>query len=156
MTATQFWELAANVSFALAAPYAIILFMYEKKKEQRQKNEAMYQALAGEYARFAQLLISNADLRLRTDPVPDLELTPDQRERKKIIFEVLVALFEQAFILVYRPKMDGRAARHWMTWQDYILFWCKRPDFREVLPELLPGEDPEFVDYIKKIAKLEA
>ncbi|MCE9507448.1 MAG: hypothetical protein K8R48_03920 [Alphaproteobacteria bacterium] len=151
----EFWSFAANVSLALGAPYALILFVYEKNKERDAENEEMYQALAEEYAKFSNLLIQNADLRLRTDPVPDAQLTPDQKERKKVIFDLLVALFEQAFILVYEEKMDKQSKRLWTTWEDYILFWCNRPDFRAFLPELLPGEDPEFVAYIRKIAKLE-
>jgi hypothetical protein len=159
MTAAEFaafWSLTANISLALGGPYALILFMYEKSKENKLKNEEMYQELAEEYAKFSNLLINNADLRLRTDPVPDSQLTPDQKERKKVIFDLLVALFEQAFILVYETKMDKQSQRLWSTWEDYIIFWCNRPDFRAFLPELLPGEDPEFVAYIRKIAKLNA
>lgn len=155
MTALEWWGLAANVILVLSAPYAIALYMYEQYKEREAIDEETYQNLSEEYAKFAHLLIENADLRLRTDPVPDHELTPDQKERKKIIFEMLISLFEQAFILVYEEKMDKRAKRLWTTWEDYILFWCYRPDFRAVLPELLPGEDEEFVRYLKKIAKLE-
>lgn len=154
MTAAEFWELASYIVVALGAPYAVVLFMYEKKKELQIEHEEIYQALAEEYAKFSQLLIANADLRLMTDPVPDHQLTPDQKERKKIIFDVLVALFERAFILVYEEKMDKQTSRLWATWEDYIAFWCKRSDFRAQLPELLFGEDPDFVAYIQKIAGL--
>lgn len=154
MTGLDWWTLAANITLVLSAPYAILLYMYEQHKEREAQNEEMYQNLAEEYAKFANLLIANADLRLRTAPVPDTDLTPDQKERKKIIFEMLIGLFEQAFILVYEAKMDRQSKRLWTTWEDYILFWCNRPDFRAALPELLPGEDEEFVAYIKKIAQL--
>ncbi len=30
--------------------------------------------------------------------------------------------------------------------------WCRRPDFRALLPSLLEGEDPEFQSYITQIA----
>jgi hypothetical protein len=30
--------------------------------------------------------------------------------------------------------------------------WCNRADFRAMLPVLLLGEDPEFADYIQKLA----
>jgi hypothetical protein len=151
----DFWAVAANITLVLSAPYALILYMYERYKEHKTDNEEMYQELAEEYAKFSHLLIENADLRLRTDTVPDSQLTPDQKERKKIIFDLLVAIFEQAFILVYEDKMDRQTQRLWSTWEDYIVFWCSRPDFRAFLPELLPGEDPEFVAYIRKVAKLD-
>lgn len=150
----DFWMLMANISVAFSAPYALILFMYEKHKEKDLKNEEMYQKLAEEYAKFSNLLIENADLQLLTDPVPDAVLSPDQKERKRCIYELLVALFEQAFILVYEDKMDKQTKRLWMTWEDYMIFWCDRPDFRAALPEMLKGEDPEFADYIRKLAEL--
>jgi hypothetical protein len=30
--------------------------------------------------------------------------------------------------------------------------WCRRPDFCAMLPQLLQGEDDDFVNYIKRIA----
>jgi hypothetical protein len=30
--------------------------------------------------------------------------------------------------------------------------WCERPDFHASQPKLLRGEDPDFVDYLKRIA----
>jgi hypothetical protein len=36
----------------------------------------------------------------------------------------------------------------WQTWEDYIDFWLKKEDFRKVVPELLSGEDPDFVGYM--------
>ena len=155
MTTLEFWSLAANISLAFSAPYALFLFVYEKNKERDIKNEEMYQALAEEYTKFSNLLIDNADLQIMTNPIADDKMTASQKERKKVILDLLVALFERAFILVYEKKMDRQSQRLWMTWEDYILFWCKRSDFRAVLPELLPGEDPEFVAYISKVAGLE-
>ncbi len=150
----QFWEVASYVVTVFGLPYAILLFWYQSYKEQQLENEELYQALAEEYAKFAHLLIENADLRLMTDPVPDDKLTPEQTERKKVIFDVLVALFERAFILVYEDKMDKQTKRLWATWEDYIIFWCKRDDFRKILPDLLNGEDPDFSAYIKRAAKI--
>jgi hypothetical protein len=33
--------------------------------------------------------------------------------------------------------------------------WCRRPDFCTMLPQLLQGEDPDFVACITRIAKEE-
>lgn len=148
----EMWEMASYVVTVFGLPYAILLFGYQSYKERQIENEELYQALAEEYAKFANLLIENADLRLMTDPVKEEVLTPEQVERKKIIFDMLVALFERAFILVYEENMDKQTKRLWATWEDYIIFWCKRDDFRKILPELLVGEDPDFSGYIKKAA----
>ena len=61
-----------------------------------------------------------------------------------MLFEILVSIFERAYILVYEERMGRQSARLWSTWEDYMRAWCRRGDFREVLPQLLEGEDPDF------------
>jgi hypothetical protein len=38
---------------------------------------------------------------------------------------------------------------------SYMREWCRREDFRNALPLLLRGEDPEFQDYIRRVAEEE-
>lgn len=150
----QMWEMASYVVTVFGLPYAIAMVMLDNFKERQLENEELYQSLAEEYAKFANLLIQNADLQLTTGCVPEEKLTPEQKERKAIIFDMLVALFERAYILVYEERMDKQTKRLWATWEDYIKFWTKRDDFRKVLPGLLVGEDADFVSYMKKAAGL--
>ena len=150
----QAWEMASYVVTVIGLPYALAMVMIDNYKERQLENEELYQKLAEEYAKFANLMIENADLRLMTGHIPEAELSPEQVERKKIIFDMLVALFERAYILVYEEKMDRQTKRLWATWEDYIKFWCRRDDFKRMLPELLVGEDPDFSGYIRKAAGL--
>ena len=80
-------------------------------------------------------------------------MEPEQIERKRIVFDILISLFERAFILLYEEDMDARTRRHWSSWEDYIRFWFRRPDFRAALEELLDGEDPDFQRYMRQVAK---
>jgi hypothetical protein len=150
------WEVASYVVTVVGFPFAIVMFALENYKERKLEGEELYQKLAEEYAKFAKLLIDNADLQLMTGTVPEAALSPEQKERKKIIFDMLVALFERAYLLVYEEKMDKQTKRLWATWEDYIKFWCRRADFKTELPELLVGEDPDFSGYIRKMAGLPA
>jgi hypothetical protein len=147
----QFWELASYVVTVVALPFAIIVFLLERKKERQNEEEELYQELTDEYAEFSKILLDHPDLGLMSKPVPDSLLTFEQKERKKIIYDLLVSLFERAYILVYEEKMTKQTQRLWATWDDYIRFWCKRKDFRDVLPELLEGEDPDFLAYITNV-----
>ena len=52
--------------------------------------------------------------------------------------------------------MDRQTGRLWLSWEDYMREWCRRKDFREVLPELLTGEDQDFAAHIGEIAEVEA
>jgi hypothetical protein len=48
--------------------------------------------------------------------------------------------------------MSETEARRWNSWDDYMREWCRREDFHNALPLLLRGEDPEFQEYIRRIA----
>lgn len=149
------WELASYMVTVVGLPLAIGVFMLEQRRERQNEEEEIYQRLSDEYAEFSKLLLENADLRLMSESSKDDHLSPEQRERKKIIFEILISLFERAFILVYEPKMTPQTQRLWSSWEDYIRQWCRREDFSVNLEELLRGEDLEFVEYVRKIAAQE-
>ncbi|MGB4343902.1 MAG: hypothetical protein WBJ03_09830, partial [Moraxellaceae bacterium] len=67
-------------------------------------------------------------------------------------FEMLIALFERAYILVYEDDMGKQQRRLWQSWEDYMRDWCEREDFRTLLPRLLTGEDEFFSAHILRIA----
>ena len=147
----EFWEISSYIVTVVALPFAIIVFILEQRKERQNEDEELYQQLTDEYADFSKILLEHADLGLMSNSVPEDQLTIEQRERKKIIYDLLVSLFERAYILVYEENMNKQSQRLWATWDDYIRFWCKRKDFRDILPELLEGEDPEFIAYIHNV-----
>ncbi|MFN8792420.1 MAG: hypothetical protein ACK5Y2_13280 [Bdellovibrionales bacterium] len=151
LTNAEFWEVASYVVTVVGLPFGILVYILEQRKERQNEDEEVYQRLSDEYAEFSKLLLENADLRLISGHSVVIHLTDEQTERKKIIFDLLVSLFERAYILVYEEDMSKQTQRLWATWEDYIRFWCKRSDFREALPELLQGEDPDFANYMKKI-----
>jgi len=144
------WELLSYIVTVVALPFAIIVFWLEQRKERTNEQEELFVKLLDEYNELAKLLIDNADLRLISGGSNKLELTPEQEEKKLIIFDLLVAFFERAYILIYEDNMDKQESRMWQTWEDYIDFWLKREDFKKVVPELLSGEDPDFVSYMNK------
>jgi len=153
MTMMEGWELASYVVTVFALPYAVLLFWWEQRRERQNEEEEIYQRLSDEYADFSMLLLKNADLRLLTGAVSEADLTPEQRERKSIIFDLLMSLFERAYILVYEDNMSAQQKRLWASWADYIDFWCRRPDFQQAAEGLLQGEDPNFDAYIRKVLK---
>jgi len=150
-----FWEIASYVVTVVGLPFAIGIFIWEQNKERENEDEEIFQRLTDEYAEFSKILLENADLRLMSGSIPDSELNQEQRERKVIIFDLLISLFERAYLLVYEERMSKKTARMWATWDDYIRFWCRRTDFRTALPKLLEGEDPDFAGYIQRIADQE-
>lgn len=151
MSNLELWEMASYVVTVVGLPFAIVVFMMDQKKERLNEDEEIYQRLSDEYADFLKLLLENADLKLMSSESDDMVLTDQQIERKKIIFDILISLFERAFILVYEDKMSPQTKRLWSSWDDYIHSWCKRRDFRSSLESLLQGEDPDFENYMRRV-----
>ena len=81
--------------------------------------------------------------------------TPEQRERMLVIFDMLISLFERAYLVAYKDTMDATERRRWNSWDDYMSEWCRRDDLFNALPLLLRGEDPAFQSYIKRVAQEE-
>ena len=147
-------EFLSYVVTVFGLPLAIYVFAVEQRKERESDEEEIYQRLSDEYAGFLKLCIENADLALLSENVVDVPLTVEQTERRKAIFEILISLFERAYILEYEEGMDRQRHRRWQSWEDYMRDWCKRRDFREALPRFLEGEDPDFARHIYRLAGL--
>ena len=136
------WELLSYIVTVIALPVAIIVFLFEQRKERENEEEEVYQLLSDNYQDFLKVALDNPDLGIYSVHGA-LTLTEEQRERKFIIFSMLMSLFERAYLLLYEDDMSDKQARRWHSWEDYMLEWCRRPDFRASLPQLLHGEDPE-------------
>lgn len=147
----DFWEVASFVVTVFGLPFAIFLFLYEQRKERDNEDEEAYQLLQNAYNDFLKIVLDNPDLQLRSTIKPH-DLTDEQRERTLIIFEMLIALFERAYIVSYESDLKGVALRRWNSWDDYMREWCRREDFYYLLPQLLRGEDPDFAAYIRRVA----
>ena len=145
------WLLLSNVVTVIGLPLAIAVFFFEQRKERENEEEEVYQLLSDSYQDFLKVALHNPDLRLFSEETT-LILSDEQKEKQLIIYIMLVALFERAFLLPYEDTMSPKQARRWNSWEDYILEWCRKPHFRSCLPQLLRGEDPGFVRYVERLA----
>ncbi len=149
------FEFLSFVVTVIGLPFAIWVFLREQREERENEEDEAYQLLSDSYNDFLTLVLANPDLRLRTG-TGDLQLDDEQLERQRVIFEMLMSLFERAYILIYDDPMSPKQRRRWHSWDDYMREWCRREDFRRLLPALLRGEDPEFRAYIARLAHEEA
>ncbi|MGQ0621125.1 MAG: hypothetical protein ACT4QA_14595 [Panacagrimonas sp.] len=156
MTLFEWMEFLSYVVTVVGLPLAIGVFMFEQRKERANDEEELYQALSDEYASFLRLVLEHADLRLMSRHASDQALTEEQQERKSLLLGLLVSLFERAYLLVYEDDMPKQTRRLWQSWEDYMREWCRREDFRAMLPELLRGEDPDFCSHILRYADEES
>ena len=148
----DFWELASYIVTVVGLPLAIFVFIFEQRKERDNEEENVYQLLSDNYQDFLKIALENADLHLfAATEIP--QLSDEQKERRLIIFSMLTSLFERAYLLLYENDMSDKQQRRWSSWEDYMLEWLSRSDFRTLLPTLLRGEDPGFAAYIERLAR---
>lgn len=148
----QWLEAASYLVTVVGLPLAIFVFLYEQRKQRENEEEGLYQSLSDEYKDFLRLTLEHADLRLTGRHDASLELTPEQQERKRVLFAILISLFERAYIVLYEEHPSVHSARMWSSWEDYIREWCRREDFRNDLGSLLEGEDDAFGSYMRRVA----
>ncbi len=150
----DFWEIASYVVTVLGLPAAIGIFFWQEIKERANEEEEGYQLLSDAYNDFLKIVLVHPDLHLRTnEPLPNP--TPEQNERMLVIFDMLISLFERAYLVAYSENMTAQQKRHWNSWDDYMREWCRREDFVSALPLLLRGEDIDFQAYIRRVAQEE-
>jgi len=154
MTIDDAFLLAANAVTVIGLPFALWTYVQQARKERENEEEEAYQHLSDAYNQFLQVVLSHADLQLRsTRALPNP--TPEQRERMLVIFDMLISLFERAYLVAYKEQMSPTEQRRWNSWDDYMREWCRREDFAAALDQLLRGEDPDFVAYIERVARQE-
>lgn len=147
----QTWEMLSYIVTVIGLPMAIVVFLYEQRKERDNEEEAVFQLLSDNYQDFLKVTLANPDLRLfSAEKTP--QLSEEQHERMFIIFSMLISLFERAYLLLYEARMTPKQLRRWGSWEDYMREWCQREDFRAALTTQLRGEDPDFVKYLQALA----
>lgn len=156
MTLVEWFEFLSYVVTVVGLPLAIFVFIDEQRRERQNEEEALYQSLADQYDGFLRLILDHPDLGLSGRFIAHRPLTEEQRERKHLIFEIIIALFERATIMLFSPRMGRHEQRLWASWEDYMRTWCRREDFRDALPLVLEGEDDAFSRHILAIAQAEA
>jgi hypothetical protein len=147
MSLLDFWQLSANVVTVFGLPLAIYTFVLEQRKERENEDEEIYQLLSDAYIDFLKLVLEHPDLKLRTQNATP-GLSDEQRERMQVLFEILMSLFERAYLTAYSDEMTPSQRRRWQSWDDFMREWCRREDFRAAMPQLLQGEDLDFAKYL--------
>lgn len=146
----EWMELLSYVATVVGIPMAITTFIFQNKKERQIEQEDIYDKLMAHYADIQTKLFDHPEL----DQHDSALSAPEDRRRQRILYEMLVSLFERAFILLY-GETDPAYRRMWNSWNDYIESWGRQPNFRALLPDLMSGEDPAFVAFMARTTGME-
>ncbi len=145
--------LAATVITALSFPLALWAFVREAKMRRLERDVATYSDLSAEYREFLKLCIEHTDLHIYEYKSSAAEqLSEEQKVQKIIMLDILVSLFEGAFLKYSTASTEVRK-RQWTGWDSYVRDWCKREDFRVAWNTSLNMEeyDKSFLEYMDKM-----
>jgi hypothetical protein len=141
----ELMELLSYIATVVGIPLAILTFIHQERKERQSEQEEIYDKLMDHYSEIQEKLFEYPELDQHKTPLED----PEACRRQQILYEMLVSLFERAFILLY-GETDPAYQRMWNSWTDYIAIWSSRPNFRAGLPDMMRGEDADFVAFMAK------
>ena len=131
------WEFLSYVVTVVGLPLAIAVYLYEQRKERANEEEAVYQLLSDNYQDFLRVVLEHADLRLFSSPLPDL--TEEQRERRVVVFGMLISLFERAYLLLFEPSLIAASLRR--HYPDQVLGSHSRASQPPSRPRIVGGEE---------------
>ena len=84
MISRDTWELWSFIVTALGLPVAIVIFLWQQRKERENEDEEGYQLLSNAYNDFLKVVLAHPDLQLRSnEQLPNA--TPGQIERMLVI-----------------------------------------------------------------------
>jgi len=142
-------ELLSYVATVIGIPLALMAFITQERKERQAEQEEIYDTLMGHYSKVQEKLFEYPEIDQHDTPLTD----PETARRQLILYDMLVSLFERAFILL-QGETDPGYQRMWNSWVDYIEIWSARPNFRAALPGLMQGEDDAFVAFMAEKTQL--
>lgn len=148
-TLLEWMEFFSYVATIVGIPLATFIFVVQEKKERQNEQEEIYDKLMGHYTDIQNKLFEHPELDIHDKPLEN----PEDSRRQYILYEMVISLFERSFILLEYEK-DPEYQRMWNSWVDYIRQWLKYNNFRAALPQLMEGEDAEFVTYMSKLSGL--
>lgn len=146
-----FLETLTYLVSILGAPIAIWLFFREKRKERLDREYGTYNTLDDKYVEFLNLCLNYPKLTMHGQPDEALALSPEEMRQRDIIFEILVCLFERAF-LMYSGQSDTIRKKQWIGWKEYMEYWMTNDHFRNAWSRFLNDQyDADFMRFMNTI-----
>ncbi len=132
-------------------PVGIALYVINKRRERFEREYGTYNALDEKYIDYLTLCMNHPDLDVADTPRREVkELDTEQQHRELVMFSILIAIMERAF-LMYSDKSSAVRKVQWKGWDSYIRDWCGRKNFAVALPLLKQQFDEDFCAYLDEI-----
>ncbi|HEU4653677.1 MAG TPA: hypothetical protein VFS47_06810 [Steroidobacteraceae bacterium] len=148
------WNEMGRIVVVAGVPIGLVVFVWGVRHLRGTLENSIHVSLLNRYQDSLRTVAESwADLSKRSHADSPASYADDTRTR--VMASLLVTLFEEAFLLMYQHSWAIRRNRHWLFWNQRLYEWCAIAEFRELLPQLLRGRDPEFVRYCLGILERE-
>ena len=159
---TRAWfELLSFVAVVIGILVGFSEHFANEAEERREVVERVYTALDNEYRDYLALLVQHPEAAgvHRPADAPPPELTADTRTRLRLLNELVIDLFERAYLEYNDPEkvaLMGAARRHqWPGWEGDIDRHLQNSHFRAVWDDVGRGFDERFQAYVNgRLARL--
>ena len=146
-----------EVIIDLLTPVTILLSVWKysriAKKERQEREDKTYSSLDETYKDFLLLCFNNPQLDIYDVPDDNFaELTNEQKKQEMIALTMLISLFEKAY-LMYRGQRTSFRNKQWTGWEEYMVDYCHRGNFKRAWEKNGDTYDSEFVRYMNKLFK---
>lgn len=144
----------SNIATIVGVPFAVYLFLNEKKKQRFEQELNTYNDMSKEYREFMKLCIEHPELQLYPyDTGTSQKFSPKQKAQQLIMFEILVSMCESAYFQ-YKDHDTAFKEAQWSGWHQYMLDWFENEDFRIAWNIHLSSEfDKGFLAYMANVSK---
>lgn len=147
----EYFEALSYIAVLLGIPIGIVSYIKAAASEKRDREYGTYNALDEKYLDFQGLCFANPRLDIFdiADKQPVGDLTELEKKQELVAFTMLFAIFERAYLMYYDHD-DEVKQRQWTGWNDYIIDYCKRRNFRAAWR--ISGEtfDTEYQKFMKE------
>lgn len=137
---------AALVSTIAIIPAALLFIINQWHQIALLRDEKL-KLMTDQYQMFLDKCLAFPRLRLEEcldGPALAETLSSDEKYQRDVLFELLVSIFEQAF-LIYADRISTDRSRQWNGWERYIRSYARRSDFRDWWVRSRFEGDPEAV-----------
>jgi len=152
----DYLEASSYVIILLGLPIAIYQFVRATRREALDREYGTYNALDEKYLEFQRLCFDHPDLDIfDIQDETSRTLSSEEKKQETVAFTMLFSIFERSFLMYY-DQDSAIKARQWTGWNDYIVSYCRRKNFRDawaISGETFDTQYQEFMaDLIKQCA----
>lgn len=146
----QYLEIATFIITILGLPAAIFAYLQEQKSQRIEREYGTFDALDEKYIEIQQLCLEHPELDIFDTPfVKPKELSETQKKQEEAILLIRLSVFERAFLMYQRATSQAKQGQ-WEGWEQEIIEWFSRDNFRTAWIEHGPYFDKAFFEYFNQ------